>query len=97
MPGLSLNQRERIEVKVDGEEVTVFNWVNLSQPATVRGHNPVVEPYETAVYAGDSQMEPDAVTHWVADELEEVSLINVDLDAQGIDVIDVTSEEVTIL
>jgi len=90
-----LQRRERIDVLVDGEERIVYNWVNIRQPAIVRGHNPVVDHFEADIGAGDSPETPDAVTHWVAKELYHEFAI--EPEDHGIDVIDPTSEEVDVL
>ena len=92
------NLQERLTVVKDGEEIEVFNWVNIKQPAVVRGHNPVVEKFDAEIGAGDSPMTPDAVTHWVAEELwHEFGISDNDLREKGIDVIDVESEEVDVV
>jgi hypothetical protein len=88
--------RDRLTVKHDGEEKEVYNWVNIKQPAIVRGSNPVVERFTAEIGAGDSQMHPEAVTSWVAEEL--LYEFNIDLDTYNeIEVIDVESEEVAVL
>lgn len=92
---LSLRQREHITVRRDGEEIEVYNWVNITRQTTVRGHNPCVERGDPTLGAGDSTMDPDAVTHWVADELEDEFYI--DVTDHGIEVIDPTAEEVEVL
>jgi len=86
---------DRLTVHHDGEEVEVFNWVNIKQPAVVRGANPVVEKFDAEIGAGDSTRTPDAVTTWVARELEDEFGITV--EDKGIKVIDPTDEEVHIL
>ena len=94
----NLQRKERLTVARNDEEIEVFNWVNILQPAVVRGHNPVVEKFDAEVGAGDSSMTPDAVTHWVAEELwHEFYIDEKDLEQRDIDVIDVTSEEVDVL
>lgn len=94
--GRNLRHRERLTARVDGEEREVFNWVTVEQPARVRGHNPVVEKYDPEIWAGDAGgLEPDAVTTWVAEELERE--FGIDVSEQGIDVVDVESDEVTVL
>ncbi|MWG36512.1 hypothetical protein [Halomarina oriensis] len=90
-----LNRREEIDVRVDGKELLVYNWVNVIQPTEVRGHNPVVATAGADIYAGDSTMKPDAVTHWVAKELDDE--LRIDPADHGIEVIDVTDDEVTVL
>lgn len=89
-----LRRKDRLTVVVDGEDVEVFGWVNIKQPAIVRGSNPVVDRDEPEIGAGDSSMTPDAVTVWVADELRDEFYI--DPEDHGIDVIDPTDPEVTV-
>lgn len=94
-PVASLRRRERLTVVRDGDEVEVFNWVNIKQPAIVRGNNPVVETFEAEIGAGDSPATPDAVTHWVAEELWHE--FSVKVEDHGIEVVDPTDEDVTVL
>jgi hypothetical protein len=87
---------DRLTVNHDGEEKEVYNWVNIKQPAIVRGSNPVVERFNAEIGAGDSPMTPEAVTAWVAEEL--LFEFNIDLDTHDeIEVIDIESEEVVVL
>jgi len=92
---MNLQHRDRITVYKDGEEVEVFNWVNIKQPAVVRGGNRVVEKFTAEIGAGDMRKAPEAVTHWVAEELEDN--FGIDPTDNGIEVIDPTSEEVDVL
>lgn len=92
---MNLKHRERITVQADDEEIDVFNWVNVTQPATVRGHNPAVETYQADIGAGDASFTPEAVTPWVAEELSREFYI--DVEEHGIDVIDPTDDGVTVL
>jgi len=78
----------------DGEEIEVFNWVNIQQPAVVRGHNPVVEKFDAEIGAGDGAKTPGAVTHWIAEEL--LHEFGIEVEDHGIEVIDPTAEEVTV-
>lgn len=87
--------RERITVVCDGKEIDVFNWVNVKQPAIVRGHNPVVERFNAEIGAGDSTHTPEAVTPWLAEELE--LEFSIDVTEYGIEIIDPTSEEVDVV
>jgi len=89
-----LQRRERIEVHRDGEDLEVFNWVNIKQPAVVRGSNPVVEKFKAEIGAGDSPVTPGAVTHWVAEELEVE--FGIDPTDNNIEVVDVTSDDVEV-
>ena len=88
--------RERLTVEIDGEEREVFNWVNVTQPAVVRGHSPTIETFEADIGAGDMPTTPDAVTQWVASELFYEFSIDVS-KRDEIDVINIESEEVTVL
>lgn len=90
-----LRHHDRIVVQKDGEEVVVYNWANITVPTVVRGGNPRVERFEPEIGAGDSQMKPDYVTEWVADEIW--GEFGVDVEDHGIEVIDVESNEVTIV
>ncbi len=87
--------KDRMTVERDGEQLEVFNWVNINQPATVRGHNPVVETYDADIGAGDAAFTPEAVTAWVAEELRDE--FRIDPEDHGIEVVDVESDEVTVL
>jgi len=87
---------ECLTVSIDGEEREVFNWVNVKQPAVVRGHNPTVETFEAEIGAGDSPRTPDAVTEWVANELWHE--FDIDLSRRDdIDVIDIEDNEVQVV
>jgi len=90
-----LQHRDRITVHRDGEEVEVFNWVNIKQPAVVRGGNPVVEKFDAEIGAGDSSRTPEAVTEWVAEELWHE--FGIEVADHGIEVIDVESDDVDVL
>lgn len=90
-----LLRKERIPVARDGEEIDVFNWATVMQAARVRGHNPVHETLDTSIGAGDSRMDPDAVTPWLAEELR--ATCNVDPEEHGIEIIDPMAEGVDVL
>ena len=79
----------------DGEEVEVFGWVNIQRHSLIRGSNPVVDHGEADIGAGDGRRDPDAVTHWVAEEVQ--SEFDIDVRDHGIDVVDPTAEEVDVL
>lgn len=89
-----LELQERIKVERDGEQIDVYNWVNVSKPMVIRGHNPTHETFEAEIGAGDSPKTPDAVTHWVA---EEMRYEGIDPEDHGIDVIDPTADGVHVL
>jgi hypothetical protein len=91
----NLKLHERIDVQRDGEEITVYNWVNIKQPAVVRGHNPVVEKFDAEIGAGDSPTTPDYVTPWVAEELWHE--FNIEVEDHGIEVVDPESDDVALL
>lgn len=95
----NLQRQDRITVVQDGEEREVFNWINVdrTEKALIRGGNPSIERFDDdpEVGAGDSSMTPDAVTHWVAEELYHE--FGVEPEHLGIDVIDPTDEGVDVL
>ena len=93
-----LRRRDRLTViDADGEEREVFGWATVERASRVRGGtNPVVEHSEPTISAGDAVgMDPEAVTHWLAEEIQHEFGVNV--RDHGIDVIDPTSEEVDVL
>ena len=92
---MSTGLRERIQVERDGEEITVWNWVNVQQRAAVRGHNPTVEKFGADLGAGDSPETPDAVTPDVAEELDWE--FDIDVDDYDIEVIDPGDDDVHVL
>jgi len=92
---MNLKHNDRITVELDGEEIEVFNWVNVRQSAAVRGGNPTVEKFEPNIYAADSFQTPEAVTHWVAEELWHE--FSIEVEDHGIEVIDPSDEEVAVL
>jgi len=89
---MNLQQRDRITIERDGEEIEVFNRVNIRQPAVVHGGNPPVEKFDAEIGAGDSPKTPEAVTEWVANELWHEFGIGV--ADHGIKVIDPDPDEV---
>lgn len=92
---LPLERRERIRVRIDGEELDVYNWATVQQWHRVRGHNPVRDQLDYEISAGDSKtIDPDAVTHWVAEELRD---LGIDLEDDEIEVVDVTADDVEVL
>ena len=94
---LSLRQRDRLNViDAEGDEREVFGWATVQRTSTVRGSNPVVDHGEARISAGDAiGMDPEAVTHWLAEELEHE--FGLDVRDHGIDVIDPTDEGVDVL
>ncbi|WP_123619571.1 hypothetical protein [Halorubrum sp. CSM-61] len=92
-----LRRRDRLKViDEDGDEREVFGWATVRRTSTVRGSNPTVAHDETSIHAGDAiGLDPDAVTHWLAEEIEHE--FGVDVRDHDIDVIDPTSEEVDVL
>jgi len=94
-----LRHRDRIDVvreTDDGEreELTVFNWVTLSNPKRFRGYNPTMETFDPQIGAGDTQMAPDAVTKWGADEIQ--SEEHIDVRDHGIEVIDIEDDDIDV-
>jgi len=90
---MSLKHRDTIEVYRDGEQITVYNWANVNQPAVLRGGNPTVELFDCAIGAGDSPETPDYITEWLAVQLE--IEFGIDPSRHGIEVIDIESDEVS--
>lgn len=91
---VNLQHQDRIRVERDGEEIEVFNWVNISQPSVVRGIGSI-ETFDARIGAGDSGIEPEAVTEWVAEELW--NEFGIEVEKHGIEVIDPTDDGVTVL
>ena len=93
----TLRRRDRLDVlDADGDEREVFGWATVQRTSTVRGSNPVVDHGEPRISAGDAiGMDPDAVTHWLAEEIEHE--FGGDVRDHGIDVIDPTAEEDDVL
>jgi hypothetical protein len=90
-----LRLNDSLTVRQGGEEIEVYNWVNIKRRSIVRGNNPVVEHGEATIHAGDSRIEVDAVTHWLGEELK--FEFGIDVTEHGIEVIDPTSDEVDVL
>ena len=94
---MNLRRQDRLTVNdADGNEREVFGWATVQRTSTVRGSNPVVDHGEPRISAGDAiGMDPDAVTHWLAEEIEHE--FGLDVRDHGIDVIDPTAEDVDVL
>lgn len=98
---MSLRHQERITVEKDGEEIDVWNFLNVTLACQVRGGNPVTEefPGDHRITMGGGGTEPDYVTSWVAEELWH----NYDIDLFDghrefdIEVVDLEDDEVTVL
>lgn len=92
----SLRERDRLDViDENGDERTVFGWATIERAKRIRGSNPVVEAFEPTILGRDGIPNPDAVTHWVAEEIQNEE--RVDVTEHGIDVIDPTDDEVDVL
>ena len=90
-----LRQQESIPSEIDGEEVTIYNWVNVLQPGTVWGHG-TAERFDANIGAGDSKRTPEYVTEWVAGQLD--AEFGIRLSSRGdITVVDPTDDDVTLL
>lgn len=88
-----LKRMDRILVDVDGEEIEVYNWATVQRSHRVRPGES--EHFEPKISAGDAVgMEPDAITHWLAEWIYDE--FQVDVEDQGIDVIDPTDDEVNV-
>ena len=91
-----LRLQDRIHVvDEEGDEREVFNWVSVEETSVVRGSNMMTENALRRIYAGDSSHVPDAITPWVAESLVDEFAVRV--SETNIDVIDPTSDEVTVL
>lgn len=90
-----LKQQDRITVRLpSGDECVVYNWINVSQPSIVRGGPSCVEYFEADIGAGDMQQTPEYITTWVDETLWREYTI--DSSNHGIEVIDVTDDDVDI-
>lgn len=103
---MTVDYHERIEkgrfdrvtvIDENGEEVEVFNWITVNLTDRVRGYNPVYERFGDGIEigAGDSMMDPDAVTKDIAEELQDS--LGIDVRDHGIRVIDPTAEGVDVV
>jgi len=96
-----MRHRERIEVAKDGEEITVWNFLNVSPAYQFRGSNPTMETFhsKTEITSGGGFRDVEYITSWVAEELwHELSLSEQTLnETHGIEVVDIESDEVTVL
>lgn len=82
------------------EEITVWNFLNVTTAAQVRGGNPTYETFHAEsqiVKGGGYGGEPDYVTSWVAEELWHEEGIDLPTEEFDIEVVDVESEEVHLL
>lgn len=86
--------QDRITVRKDGEEIYVYNLVNIEQPAEVRGESEV-RRHKAGIGAGDSFVPPEYVTEWVAQTLYDEFGIKV--EDRDITAVDIESEDVTVL
>lgn len=92
---MTLKHQDRIPVETaDGREIDVFNWVNVKkvEEAVVRPNASEMWPH-VEIGAGDSSEKPEAVTRWLAERLS--GEFGIDVDREGIEVIDVESDDVT--
>jgi hypothetical protein len=97
MSGREANEmcrHDRLNVEVDGEEREVYNWINVTTRVQLRG-NGSREQWVLEIGAEDSRRPPEYVTHWLAAEL--ASQMNIQVEDHAIDVVDIESEEVTVL
>lgn len=87
-------KNDRYLVQRDGEELEVYNWCSL-----VRRHqifaNGSSEEFSPKIGAGDSTMTPEYVTERLADQLWHDH--NIEVENEGIEAVDINSDEVTVL
>ena len=86
--------RLKVETPEHDEPITVYNWANVAQPAVIHGSRSI-EYFELEIGAGDSRVAPDYITPWLAEDIH--NEYTVDVEDKGIEVIDPTDEEVTVL
>ena len=94
-----LRRREKFTVVRDGEEIEVFNEVNVKQVKKKRVNIPaaVIESFDEdpEIGAGGTSRTPDAVTHWVADDPDYA--LGIDPEEYGIEVIDPADDDVEVV
>lgn len=95
----NLQIQDRIEVEKDGEELEVWNFLNVTPAYQFRGGNPTKEEFPDLhrIEAGGGAGSVDYVTTWVAEELWHDLGIDLDRDRWEIEVVDVESDEVAVL
>lgn len=89
---------DRVEVRHDGEEVTVFGWATVEVHEQTRFQAGSQETFRGTVRieAGDGGIGvPEAVAPFLADAI--LDTYSIDVEDHGIDVIDPASEEVDLL
>lgn len=94
---MDLRQQERLKVvDADGEKREVLNKFTVVREADIKVAKPSGDfRQDTSVYDPDNRSQPEVVTHWVAKIIESEYQLNV--KHSGIDVIDPTDEEVTVI
>lgn len=92
---MSTPNRGRIRVRMNGEEVEVWNHVRVQQEHHINSVNGY-ETFTGSIFTGDGgREEPDFVTSHVSALLWEE--FGIEVKEHGIEEIDVGSEEVTVL
>lgn len=96
---MTLRHRENIKVEKDGEKIRVWNFLNVDPAYQVRGGNPSLEtfPDEHRIEGGGGAGPVDYVTSWVAKSLRDEVGIDLSRDRWSIEVVDVESDDVTVL
>lgn len=102
---MTLRHRETIDVGIDGEQIEVWNALNVTMAYQVRGGNPSAEkfPSEHVIEMLGGGTEPEYVTTWVAEALWhevgiDLGLFNSDGSEEfDIEVVDIESEDVIVL
>lgn len=88
-------RKDRITIERDGERLDVFNWVNITQKSVIYAGAGSTERFTMEIGAGDSSIKPERITEWIAKELWHE--YGFDAEENGIEVVDVESDEVTVL
>lgn len=87
--------RDRITVEKDGEEIDVFNHVSVENHHYVNSVNGY-ETFEPRIYDGDNPTQPpEVITERVADLLW--AEWGIEAEDHGIDVIDPSDEDATVV
>lgn len=84
-----------IRVVIDGEEKEVYNWVTVGRRYRVRSNRRI--SFDPRIYPGDSVggSGPERITQWLSDQIWDE--FSIDAESHGIEVIDIESDEVTVL
>lgn len=99
MTNRNLQIRDRIDVERHGEELEVWNFLNVTPALQFRGGGVVREdfPDEYHIEAGGANGPVDYVTDWVANEIQHELNIDLTDDKWDVEVVNVGADAVTVL